>query len=78
MITDKVFEGYCKGFNDLEKYPKGNCGDGSKIYSFDKVKDLSCYGAKCLSNVVDISFDETDELSETNRGSGGFGSTGTK
>ncbi len=27
---------------------------------------------------VDISFDETDELSETNRGSGGFGSTGTK
>lgn len=64
MITDKVFEGYCKGFNDPTKYPKGNCGDGKKIYDYEEVKNLDCYGARCKSDVVDISFDDLDSESD--------------
>lgn len=61
MDLTKVFDGFCKGFNDKEKYPKGNCGDGKRIYQYKAVKDLQCYGARCRGDVVDISFDNLDE-----------------
>lgn len=63
-MFDKVFAGYCKGFNDPKKYPKGNCGDGKKTYNYDQVKDLQCYGGRCADDVVDISFDDLDSESD--------------
>jgi len=61
---NKVFDGFCKGFNNKSKYPKGNCGDGKKTYLYDEVKDLECYGARCKSGVVDVSFDDLDSESD--------------
>lgn len=60
-MNDNAFKGYCKGFNDKKKYPKGNCGRGQDLYAYDEVKDLECFGAVCKDDIVDISFDDLDE-----------------
>lgn len=46
-----VFKGYRKGKEG--KKPLDN-----KLYTFDEVKDLPCYGGQCADGIIDVSFDD--------------------
>lgn len=46
-----VFKGYRKGA--AAKKPLDN-----KLYTYDQVKDLDNFGAQCLDNIIDVSFDD--------------------
>lgn len=48
-----IYEGYRKGKEG--KKPKDN-----KLYAYEDVKDLSCYGAQCKENIIDVSFDDIE------------------
>lgn len=48
-----VFEGYRKGKEG--KKPLDN-----KLYKYEEVKDLECFGAQCKDGIVDVSFDDVD------------------
>ena len=48
-----VFAGYRKGKEG--KKPLDN-----KLYTFDDVRDLQCFGAQCKDGIVDVSFDDID------------------
>lgn len=46
-----IFAGYRKGKEG--KKPLDN-----KLYTYDEVKDLNCYGGQCKEGIVDVSFDD--------------------
>jgi putative DNA primase/helicase len=48
-----IYEGYRKGKEG--KKPKDN-----KLYAYEDVKDLPCYGAQCKENIIDVSFDDIE------------------
>ena len=48
-----VFKGYRKGKEG--KKPLDN-----KLYKYEEVKDLDCYGAQCNDDIIDVSFDDIE------------------
>lgn len=48
-----VFKGYRKGKEG--KKPLDN-----KLYKYEEVKDLKCFGAQCADDIIDVSFDNVE------------------
>lgn len=48
-----IFKGYRKGKEG--KKPVNN-----RIYKYEEVEELDCYGGQCLDGIIDVSFDDVD------------------